>query len=297
MVSRQAAAVVVETGWFTQKESDMMRAKTAWRAGALVLVLLYAGLGGCAQVDVAALQQQAAAAADAGDWVTALDLSEKCRDAAPENVTTLILQGLALFENGRPDDAIEAFGAAATVSEAFLPQLFHGWALTRCGRFMDALTPLLEAYSMRHLHPEYRANVLVLLARCCLEQKLQDGIGYLRELRSIEGYADAPELYNALGLLWLYQGGIDGVEKTQNAKENFRLALDRDPGNGIVLQNLAVLHDSYLDDPEEAMRYYRYSLKVNQELGNRIREGRIRDRLRAMTLARRRPPQEGGETR
>jgi tetratricopeptide (TPR) repeat protein len=249
-------------------------AAKAWggvAAGAALLLLT-----GCAARDPEALLQEAASAASASQWALAVDLTDQALDSAPHSIPARILNGLALHQLRQTDDALEALERAATEApDHFGAQYFHGWALCEAGRYADALRPLERAYALRAEHPD----LLILLSRCCLEQNLRKGIVYLQALREHRAYEDSPEVYNALAMLWLGQGEPD------KAREYLLLAETKAPGKPVLLQNLAVLYDQYLNDPERALRYYRYCLSESQKIGDRQREARALRRLKALSRA------------
>jgi len=251
----------------------------------LVLAVWASGLfmcvSGCKRSDSTVLYREAVTAAAAGKWRAALDLLERCQDAYPDDVSVRILHGFCLFEMRRTADALDVLEQTATDAPGdFDAQFFFGWILTECGRYGDAVGPLKRAYEQRREHPAVLPDVLVLLSRCCLEQNLAEGTGYLQALRRYRAFDRAPEVYNALGVMFLRQGDYD------NARASFLTALEKDKLNPIVLQNLAVLHDQYLQEPKDAMRYYRDSLQACQLINDSTRQAAIRNRLRQLARQR-----------
>ncbi len=254
------------------------------RAAYVVGVALCLALCGtaCRPVDVASLHSGAIQAAAAGHWRSAVELTEQCRTADPGNVDIMVLHGFCLFEMRRVEEALEHLAAAAAAApDKFIPQFFYGWILSETGRHGDAIGPLRSAYELRAQYPKHVGDVLVLLSRCCLEQKLPEGKSYLQGLRRYRTPASSAEVYNGLGMLYFYEA------QYENARESFLTALDSDPENAVVLQNLAVLHDQYLLQPKPAQRYYIHCLKASQLAGDNVREVRIRERLRHLIDQRR----------
>jgi len=265
----------------TRKRTTEPRARL--RALAAVAALL-ALISGCARVDVDSLLGQATAAAAAGKWREALELAEQCASSDPENLTAVILHGRCLLALRRLDEARDVLEAAAKAApDDFLSQFYFGWVLCECGRYGDALGPLKKAHSLSDGHPEVLPDVLILLSRCCLEQNLDEGITHLLALRRYRAFNRQPEVYNSLGILYRNKG------EHENARQSFLMAHEKDEHNPVVLQNLAVLHDQYLDNPKEAMRYYRYALKASQLADDGERQARVQNRLRQMARARLRP--------
>ena len=261
----------------------MKRARERRQACAVLLAMLCLLSAGCKRTDVQALLREAAAmAGKEGKFHVAVEMTEECVAAQPENVTALVLHGWCLFELRRFEDALEALAAAAALApNEFVPQLFRGWILSECGRYEDAIVPLRRAYELKHQCPESVPDVLLLLSRCCLEQKLpQQGKTYLQELRRYPAFNRGPEVENALGVLRVYERDYE------QAEQSFKQALAKDPDNAVVLQNLAVLNDSYLGRPRQAIRYYNDSIRVSQLVNDSSRQAKIRRRLQQIRQVR-----------
>ncbi len=230
--------------------------------------------GGCGKLEnpEQALSDAANAAA-AGRWETAADLAGRCVRAERQNVAALTLHGIALYQLRQADEAIDALERAVTLApQDFAANFFLGWILCEARRYSDALPPLQQALKARKGHPD----TLALLARCCLYQGLPQGMGYLQALRLHKTHAQGPEIYNAMGILWLYQRQYD------KAAKSFQDALSRSPNNPTVLQNLAVLNDQYLRRPAEAAKLYNLSRGAAKAADDHERATRIERRLRQL---------------
>ena len=268
---------------------SMIRVLTTYphrvRACTVALSVLMLGQPGCGRVDVDALLGEAAAAAAQGNFHMAAAFTDQCVDAQRENITALVLHGFCSLQTRQPVEALEALDAAAAMApDDFIPQFFHGWALCRQRQFGDALTPLRRAYELREQYPALQLDLLVLLGTCCLEQKLgPEGIEYLAELRKNRAMDRAPEVHNALGIMHLY------MDQHREAEQSFLVAHEKDEASAIALQNLAVLHDVYLNEPEKAMRYYRRSLAARQQADDSTGQADIMRRLSQLARERLRP--------
>jgi tetratricopeptide (TPR) repeat protein len=233
-------------------------------AGAAVLLVA----AGC--MNVQAKLKEAYAAASAANWQQGYDITEKVLKKEKGNVDALILNGICRQELGRGDDAATTLEQAATLApDNFEAQYFYGWVLSENGRFPDALVPLRKAFQLRPTHQD----LLILLARCCLEQNLVDGVRYLQALRRSPSMDKRPELYNAMGILWLNKG------EHELAKKSFLEAWKRDNENLVVPENLAVLYDQYLHNPTEALRHYRFCYAACAKTGDSIRAAKIQERI------------------
>lgn len=264
------------------------------RFAAAVLACLSLGslLPGCdADPGVSALYRQATLAAGAADFDTALSLTEKALQAEPDHVRALVLHGYCRFRLMTPTQMAEDASPVVTYMERaarlapddFTTQYYHGWMLLESGQYGRALDPLEKAYELREQCPEHLDSVLVMLSLCCLNQNLIRGRTYLQALRRYRGFEGSPLVYNALGILYAKQ--LD----YESALTSFLEALERDPNHPVVLRNLAVLHDQFLQRPDEAMRYYARAIAAGQATRDTSREEAIRRRLRTLAEERRRP--------
>jgi tetratricopeptide (TPR) repeat protein len=218
----------------------------------------------------------------AGDFEKGVDLARKAAEAVPDNPEYGVLYGFALFETDKQRQARDQLAKTAMAApDSFLAQYFHGWVLWRLKAYGDAIGPLKNALYLKEGYEENVPDVLVLLARCCLKQNLAEGFRYLQALRAHRGFGQEPEVYNCLGMLEIGQG------QHEQALRKFQQALRLDPGNPVILQNIAVLYDTYLRDPKQAMVYYRESLASRIERKDTTNQAAIRDRLRQLARERR----------
>ena len=248
----------------------------------LIAILLGVLPSGCSRVDADQVAREAAAAMSAGDYAKGAKLAGKAMRAAPEKPEYAVLYGFALFENDEHLEARDQLAkTAADAPASFAAQYFYGWALYRLGAYGDAIVPLKNALYLKNGQEEHVPDILVLLSRCCLKQNLAAGRLYLKGLRRYRSFGDRPEVYNCLGLLQVGQG------EHELALQSFEEALRLDPDNPVVLQNLAVLHDTYLGDPNRAIDYYRESFFRRTDRKDPTNQAAIRDRLRQLARGRR----------
>ncbi len=248
----------------------------------LFLCLAVGGLCGCSRVDPHQAAQAAVAAMAAGDFVQGMDLARQAAKAAPGSVEYGVLYGFALYEGEKTREAQDQLAkVAAAAPDNFVAQYFHGWVLWRLGNYGDAIGPLKNALYLKDGYEENVPDVLVLLSRCCLKQNLNEGFLYLQALRRHRAFGKEPEVYNCLGVLSVEQG------QHEQALRKFEEALQLDPTNPVILQNLAVLYDTYMQDPKKAMVYYRESLARRIERKDPTNQAAIRDRLRQLARERR----------
>lgn len=233
-------------------------------AGVIGLGIVVAGC-----MNIPAKLQEAAQAADNGNWPLVNEIAEKCLKKERSNVTALVLNGLALHMLGRTEEAtLQLEQASGLAEDSFAAQYMCGWVLSEAGRYGDALTPLRKAYRLR---PDHQ-NLLVLLSRCCLEQNLPEGTDYLGQLRQFPALDSRPELYNTLGVLAMNQGQY-GV-----AAKHFLSAWSREPASPTIPQNLGVLYDQYMHNPLSSFKYYNAAYAKYQPM-DALRAARINERL------------------
>jgi Flp pilus assembly protein TadD len=241
----------------------------------LVLGLLaLLAFAGCNRISPEKALRQAGDAALNGNWHLALDESSACLRSDKKNVEAMVVKGISLHELNRSDEALEILERAADLApDRHAVQFLLGWVLSENEKYGDALQPLRRAYELQPDH----ADTLILLSRCTLEQNLPEGIEYLQALKKRSGLRQKSVLYNSEAYIWLNQGHYETARKL--LLQAWRL----DPKNPIVLQNLAVLHDQYLQDPVRAMRFYRYCLSACQQAGDTERQAGILQRLRSLS--------------
>lgn len=243
---------------------------TSFFAAAVVAVLT---LCGCAGESSEALIEKSGAAVRQGHWEDALKFSDQVLRRDGNHLAAAVFKGMSLHELQRSDEAVTVLEQAAQRHpEHFAAQYFHGWILWETGQYAEALSPLTRAYRQENRHPD----LLVLLSRCCLQQNLHIGLRYLQALRQFRRFRDHPEVYNAIAMLWF------GHREYGYAREYFLRALDLAPHSPVILQNLAVLHDQYLQDPQQALYYYRHALSQSRQANDDERAHVILMRLQQL---------------
>jgi tetratricopeptide (TPR) repeat protein len=163
----------------------------------------------------------------------------------------------------------------STAPTDFSAQYFYGCLLADNEDYANALPPLREAYRLNaDCEP-----LLVLLARCCIEQNLPEGVKYLQILRKYPDMQAGPNsiaLANNLGCLLTNTGNYD------RATNAFNEAWAKDPQDFVPPQNLAVLYDQYRKDPRKALSYYRASEKAALAAGNTVKVDSYKTRIAAL---------------
>ena len=245
----------------------------------LAAMLLAAALPtGCARRDVNLLMSQAYAAARQGDLALAQDLTAECLKQNSSHTQARILNNYCRFSRqGSEADRRQALYdfSKGTILEPdnFDCWFFYGWALAESGQTQQAIVPLEKALALLPPKGGPRPKVQLLLGRCYAENNLQDkALAILQPLQIRDPYRAWPELYNCLAMLALRR------KQSPQAVRFLKEGLRRDPANEVLLRNLAIVYDVYVNSPAEACDYYRKCLKRTVDRG---------DKEEAQTLTRR----------
>lgn len=253
------------------------------RTGAVLLAVLL--LSGCARRDVNELMSQAFASAKQGDLALAQDLTSECLKQNASYMQARLLNNYCrLCRQGSEADRKQALYdlSKCTVIERdnFDCWYFYGWALAESGQTQQAIVPLEKALALLPPKGGPRPKVQLLLGRCYVENNLQDkALAILQPLQMREPYRTWPELYNSLAMMALRRK--QPAQAVRFLQEGLRQA----PGNEVLLRNLAVVYDSYANNPAEACNYYRQCLKRTLDRGDQ--EGAQQLTRRLMQVSRR----------
>lgn len=109
------------------------------------------------------------ASAKEGKWSRALDQAGNAVDKAPGNTLANVLLAIALENNNRPGDAMEAAERAGADTGCFIAQYTLGRLYCRQQKYDSSIRPLTRALELR---PD-DANTLILLARAKLPRHYQ----------------------------------------------------------------------------------------------------------------------------
>lgn len=217
--------------------------------------------------------RRAVNAAANAQWTETEKLTSKILAVDAEHVQGRILHGISLYELQQPEEAESVLAQAAeNAPEEFNAHYFYGWVLFETEQYADALRPLKNAYAVRKDQPD----LLIMLASCCLEQNLIEGLRYLQALRRFKTYREDPKVYNDMALLWLGRPHLDKAE--QLLMQAYRM----DPRHPVTLQNLAVFYDRYVQDYKQAVKYYQLCLKESRRRHQYAREANVKRRLQQL---------------
>ena len=202
--------------------------------------------------------------------------------------------GSALLQTGQGNQALAEFEAALRLEPENFDALNNlGEALLQAGRPGDAVARLEQALQ---LSPDSGRTHYNFAIACFQSGRGEEGFSHLQ--RAAELRPDDPEILNNLG--WaLLQGG-----QTDEAIARFQAALKLQPGLGLAHNNLAM---AWLRKgrPRDAIAQYQAVLALEPDHAYALSdlawllatwpEASIRDRSRALELARRADQLSGGQ--
>lgn len=212
----------------------------------------------------AALFAQGQALRAAGHWQEAVAAYEAANAANPTRAETLLSLGVLRLQHGAPEAALalienalaaragyaeawdalghahaalgeharsyEDFSRASVLEPAHLPFLLHrAEAATRCGRSPE-LAELLQVEAAAN--PLAAAPLVGLGLLALRERRVEEGIGYLEAAVTLDNFAPEPPML--LGIAYTV------ALEPARAAPMLRLALQRDPGNTGIANDLAV---------------------------------------------------------
>ncbi|NLF92343.1 MAG: tetratricopeptide repeat protein [Oligosphaeraceae bacterium] len=218
-----------------------------------LLLLLF--LTSCAPPDAYHELSQALTAIQEGRLSDGLIHSEICLRSLPNDTNVLLLNGYCQMmlspDPNYKSAALFNLEKASRNSGTYAANLLYGWALCENKLYREAIPVLEKALEQMPPSAPQKGAILLLLSRCCVQSNLQEqGMRYSQPLRIYKPYRNWPEVYNNLGMLALKRADY------QEADRCFQQALRLSPHDPRLLQNLAVLHDLYLNDSRKARGYY-----------------------------------------
>ena len=197
--------------------------------------------------------QRSLASAKEAKWSRALDQAENAVAKAPGSTLANVLLAIALENNNRPDEALNAAVRAGGDSSSFIAQYTLGRLYCRQGKYDSSVKPLTRALELR---PD-DANTLILLARAKLRLNTEDALSLNLRLLSLPQFAQSPVVYNEIGVLMVLKG------EPKKARSYFDHAQNLDADNPYLKLNNAILHDYQLGDVMKARQYYNNFLQLS----------------------------------
>jgi len=192
------------------------------------------------------------ASAKEAKWGRALDQAANAVDKAPGNTLANVLLAIALENNNRTEDALNAAVRAGADTSCFIAQYTLGRLYCRQQKYDSSVKPLTRALELR---PD-DANTLILLSRAKLHLNTEDALNLNKRLLSVPQFSQSAVIYNELGVLQVLKN------EPKKATALFLKALSLDADNPHLNLNNAILHDYYLGDLMKARQYYNSFLRL-----------------------------------
>jgi len=191
------------------------------------------------------------ASAKEAKWSRALDQAENAVAKAPGNTLANVLLAIALENNNRTDEALNAAIRAGSDTNSFIAQYTLGRLYCRQKKYDSSIKPLTRALELR---PD-DTNTIVLLAGAKLHLNTEDALGLYNRLRTSPQFSQSPAPYNEMGILYILKG------EPKTALRFFTFARERDADNPILHLNSAILYDCHLGDRVKAREFYNSFLR------------------------------------
>lgn len=248
-----------------------------------IAALIAAFLPGCSQTDLSQEMLSAVQCAKHQQYAEAAKHAEICMNYDRTLSDAVILYNYCTFlsdtrENVRRQAIYNLAKLTRTSPDSYSAWLFYGWALVENRQYTDAIEPLEKALSLAEKKEPSLPSLRLLLGKCYVNNNLQrKALSILQPLQAKAPYRTWPELYNCLGILAIQRQSYD------IAVSFFKHGLEFDPRNEVLLQNLAVTHDLYRNDPKSAKQEYIKCLIQKQAAGEYDDVRRIQNRMRKLT--------------
>ncbi len=186
--------------------------------------------------------------AEGGDHLKALELYQKIVAIQPDNLDAWLLLGVEYAETGNYEEAIGCFQhcIANSSPKTGLHQML-GVALAEIGRHEEAMDQFRTACS---INPNDDESLTRLAIELIYFLKMADAEKHL--LRALALNRSNALAYNNLGRVYKFQG------RTDEAAKAFRTALELEPDNQVVVNNLLLSLNYLADaDPEQVAAEHR----------------------------------------
>ncbi len=235
-------------------------------------------MAGCGErTSFPGLMDKAGKAASDGRWADALQFTGRAVKLEPANLSALILNALALENNGKNEQAAEEISKAAAIApNDFFAQYTKGRILFENKRYDSCIDPLLRAASLR----KSDSNSKLLLAQAYMNLGNMPGAArYYSLLASDPMFKSSPAVWTSLGIIWLTE-----YRKPSQALSYFNYAYKLDPQNPSCVLNLGIIQDKSMRNPREAVRFYRYYLSlIADDTTLEARRASVNARIKALS--------------
>lgn len=254
----------------------------------LAAVLVATAFSGCGKKSVGDCVKEGAAAADAGNWDSALKSASRGAEYAPENIDALLLKAVAAKHCGQHEVAYEAAAKAAALDRNnFSVQYTLGCVCMDIhARKGEAKQAFLYAYRLCGRDIGKRRDTLVAVCNLMAETNDPRLINYIRRLEGLNSGNFPKDNRSAA---FRNQNGVALFLKKQkyNAIAKIDAALEEDGNDPNIVYNAACIRDHYRSSSGEGKArvrelYERYlKLSANDSAAAPIR-ALVQQRLREL---------------
>jgi len=243
----------------------------------ILLAVISGGIVGCSDssktLSSTELLRDATAMGEKGNWREAIKLSRHAVRKNPKDANALVILALGLEQNGESASALDSLQLAVKMSpENFMAQFTLGRMLFQLGKYEECVAPLKNARDL----DQDNVDTVILLAKTMEMLNLPECAEYYHILAMSKRFINKPEPFNELGVYYTKKNDY------KRASSYFIKAYKMAPQNHIVVYNLAVFLDKYMNTPDKAKKFYLKYLELAaknpelEELRNKVQQ-RISD--------------------
>ncbi|OGV33433.1 MAG: hypothetical protein A2020_07735 [Lentisphaerae bacterium GWF2_45_14] len=210
-----------------------------------------------------------------GKWENAEDMASCVLEREPENISALIIEGLAMDADNKREFAVGCLEKAVKNSpDSFIANHTLGRLFVAQKKYEQALPFLKKAYELKPSD----MNTVILLAESMNKLKMSGASSYYALALRNPRFKNDPAPWNQLGLIFA------GTNAKKRALDFFIKAYKADQENHLVVLNLAVFLDKYMNNASKAKPFYERYLRLtdkNPALSEKRAE--IKTRLKEIT--------------
>jgi len=191
-----------------------------------------------------------------GNWRMALSYSEIAIKTDPSDINAKVVYALSLENTGKKKEAVkELRNLVLQNPKDFITQLLLGKLLYDNNELESAYENLTNAYN---LNPQ-NVEALQLLSQCAMKLQTESVPQLLTKLSETSQYKNSPIIFNDLGVYYVYK------KKYSEAASNLIKAYQSAENNPIILFNMGVLCDKYLNATAKSKFFYRKFISITND--------------------------------
>ena len=202
------------------------------------------------------LLQQSLALSLEGKWSDAENMAACVLEREPGNVAALIIEGLALDADNKRELAVGCLEKAVSKApDNFMANHSLGRIFLAQKKYDQALPLLKKAYELN----QAEMNNLILLAETMNKLKMSGASSYYACALRNPRFKNDPAPWNQLGLIFA------GTSSKKQALDFFIKSYKADQNNHLVVLNLAVFLDRYLNNTFKSRPFYEKYLRLTEK--------------------------------